>query len=177
MSLIINADDITLNEAAQLKDVTLRHQVDDLYAPASDEYSPWMFVEGSEGMWARYLWFDVRLGQWGAMVRSDGPGVLGRHRHRSNVLGYTVKGTWGYEEYDWEAGAGDVVQESPGVIHTLRSNNPEGFETFFVLNGCIEWFDDAENVVLVEDVFYNIHRYEQYCKQNGIPFNDALMRR
>ncbi|CAM3306192.1 2,4'-dihydroxyacetophenone dioxygenase family protein [Nocardioides dubius] len=177
MSLVINSDDITLNDEQQLTDVAERYQLDDLYAPASEDYSPWMFVEGSEGMWARYLWFDLRLGQWGAMVKSEGPGVLGRHKHRSSVLGYTVSGSWGYEEYDWEAKAGDVVQESPGVIHTLRSVNPTGFETFFVLNGSIDWYDEEGNVVLVEDVFYNVHRYEQYCKQNGLEVNQALFRR
>ncbi|WCT06053.1 2,4'-dihydroxyacetophenone dioxygenase family protein [Rhodococcus qingshengii] len=175
--LLINKDDITLNDQQKLDDVALRYQLPDIYAPADESYSPWMFVEGSEGMWARYLWFDLRLGQWGAMVRSDGPGVLGRHKHRSGVLGYTVRGTWGYEEYDWEAGAGDVVVESPGVIHTLRSTNPEGFETFFVLNGSIDWYDEDNNVVLTEDTFYNVHRYEEYCKANGLPINDALFRR
>ena len=175
--LRIKTEDITLNDDQQLTDVAYRYQLDDLYAPASEEYSPWMFVEGSEGMWARYIWFDLRLGQWAAMVRSDGPGVLGRHKHRSGVLGYTVEGTWGYEEYDWEAGPGDVVQESPGVIHTLRSINPTGFMTFFVLNGSIDWYDENDNVALVEDVFYNVHRYETYCKTKGLPINDALFRR
>ncbi|MBN9790127.1 MULTISPECIES: 2,4'-dihydroxyacetophenone dioxygenase family protein [unclassified Pseudonocardia] len=175
--LTIKTEDITLNDAQQLDDVATRYQVDDIYAPADESYSPWMFIEGSEGMWARYLWFDVRLGQWAAMVRSDGPGVLGRHRHRSGVMAYTVSGSWGYEEYDWEAGPGDVVQESPGVIHTLRSVNPDGFLAFFVINASIEWFDENDNVVLTEDVFYNINRYEQYCRTKGIEVNPALFRR
>lgn len=175
--LHINTEDITLNEEAALTDVAVRYQLPDMYAPADESYSPWIFVEGSQGMWARYLWFDVRLGQWGAMVRSDGPGVLGVHKHRSDVLAYTVSGSWGYEEYDWEAKAGDVVQESPGTIHTLRSVNPEGFLAFFVLNGSIDWYGPDGDVALVEDVFYNIHRYETYCKTKGLPINDELFRR
>jgi 2,4'-dihydroxyacetophenone dioxygenase len=177
MSLVIHKEDITINDDDQLTGVAKRYQLDDMYMPASEDYSPWMFVEGSEGMWARYVWFDLRLGQWAALVKSDGPGVLGRHRHRSGVLGYTVRGSWGYEEYDWEASEGDVVTESPGVIHTLRSTNPEGFLTFFVLSGSIDWFDEDGNVVVVEDTFYNIHRYEQHCLKNGLKVNDALFRR
>lgn len=175
--LHMNADEITINEKDKLDDVALRYQIDDIYAPSSEEYSPWMFVEGSQGMWARYVYFDLRLGQWGAMVRSDGPGVLGRHKHRSKVLAYTARGSWGYEEYDWEAGPGDVVVESPGVIHTLVSNNPEGFEAFFVIDGSIDWYDENDNVILTEDTFYNVHRYEEHCRKNGLKVNDELFRR
>ena len=138
--LHINTEDITLNEEDKLTDVANRYQLPDMYAPADEEYSPWIFVEGSEGMWARYLWFDIRQGQWAAMVRSDGPGsarraqapIHGPGLHRQRLVGLRGVRLGGQ--------GGDVVQESPGTIHTLRSVNPEGFLAFFVLNGSIDWY-------------------------------------
>lgn len=67
--------------------------------------------------------------------------------------------------------------ESPGVIHTLVSNNPEGFEAFFVIDGSIDWYDENGNVVLTEDTFHNVHRYEEHCRKNGLKVNQDLFRR
>ena len=46
-------------------------------------------------------------------------GIIGRHRHRGTVVAMTLKGSWGYLEYDWVARPGSYILESPGVIHTL----------------------------------------------------------
>jgi hypothetical protein len=137
-------------QGTPLEEVIQNYQLTDMHLSASEEVSPWVFVEGSEGLWARYLLFDLRIGQWHAMVRSDGPASLGRHKHRSPVTGLTIKGSWGYREYDWVARPGDLVQEYPGTIHNLYTDDPDGMLTYFVINGAIEYYDDADNIVFLE---------------------------
>jgi len=73
--------------------------------------------------------------------------------------------------YDPDPG---TIQESPGAIHTLVSDNPEGMKTFFLLNGAIEFFDENENLLDTLDVFWFIDHYVSYCREHGIPVNKTL---
>jgi 2,4'-dihydroxyacetophenone dioxygenase len=152
------------------------YQYSDSHLGAGEDVSPWI-PYGGPNLYARYLSFDPRLGQTLAMLRAVGPGTLGRHKHRSPITGFTMSGSWGYREYDWVARAGDLIQESPGTIHTLFTDDPAGFCAYFVINGCIEFFDDQEQVVAVHDVFWFIDHYLNHCKANGLTVNQKLFRR
>jgi quercetin dioxygenase-like cupin family protein len=99
-------------------------------------------------------------------------GSLGRHRHRGRVFGYTLEGSWRYLEYDWIARPGSYVQESPGAIHTLVSD--EGMKTMFWLNGSLEFFDDNDNLLETLDVFWMMDHYLSYCRENGIKVNQKV---
>ena len=159
----------------QVDETTKRYQRPDLHIGSSVEESPWIEYL-VPGILVRYLAFDVRQGQLSVVLRATGPAELGRHKHRSPVTGYTVEGHWAYREYDWVSRAGDFVHESPGTVHTLYTDNPEGFTTYFVLNGCIEYFDDQDNVIDTQDIFWFINHYLRHCEANGLPVNDALFR-
>jgi len=110
-------------------------------------------------MYANVLW-----------VKSGG--MLGRHRHRGRVFGYTLEGSWRYLEYDWVARAGSYVQESPGAIHTLVSD--QGMKTVFWLNGSLEFYDENDSLLETLDVFWFMDHYLSYCRENGIPINKKL---
>jgi hypothetical protein len=159
----------------QVRETTTRYQRPDLHIGSSVEESPWIEYL-VPGILVRYLTFDVRQGQLGVILRATGPAELGRHKHRSPVTGFTLEGHWAYREYDWLSQAGDYVHESPGTIHTLYTDNPTGFTAYFVLNGCIEYFDEQDNVVDTQDVFWFINHYLRHCEANNLPINDKLFR-
>ncbi len=140
------------------------------YIGASEEISPW--VPFIENVWIRHLTFDVRSSSASNVLWVAAGGMLGRHRHRGPVSGYTLEGSWRYLEYDWVAGPGDFVRESPGRTHTLYSE--KGMKTFFWLNGPLEFLDEENRVTETVDVFWFIDHYERYCVEKGLPINKLL---
>ena len=44
----------------------------------------------------------------------------------------------------------------------------------FFLNGSLEFYDDKDNLTDTLDVFWFIHHYVSYCRQNGIRLNEKL---
>ena len=98
--------------------------------------------------------------------------MLGRHRHRGRVFGYTVEGSWRYLESEWIAQVGSYVQESPGAIHTLVSD--KGMKTIFWLNGSLEFYDEQDNLLEILDVFWFMDHYLSYCRKNGIEINKKI---
>lgn len=167
--------DTASSASATLEATLLNYQLQDTYLSASDAASPWI-PYGGPNIFARYLSFDPRLGQTMTMLRAVGPGSIGKHKHRSPVTAFTMKGSWGYKEYDWTARSGDLAQESPGTIHTLFSDDPDGFCAYFIINGCIEFYDDKDDVVAIHDVFWFIDHYLQHCQANGLAVNQQLFR-
>lgn len=159
----------------QVEETTKQYQRPDLHIGSGEEESPWLEYL-APGLFVRYLMFDVRQGQLGVLLRATAPTELGRHKHRSPVTGFTIAGHWAYREYDWVSRAGDYVHESPGTIHTLFTDNPAGFTAYFVLNGSIEYFDDDDNVVDNQDIFWFINHYVRHCEANGLPINGSLFR-
>lgn len=165
-----------IDHTSGLQRTLLDYQLPDLHLGSGEDVSPWIpYV--SPGVYARYLGFDLRLGQLQVILRADSPAGLGCHKHRSPVTGFTLSGSWGYREYDWVARTGDLVQESPGTIHTLYTDDEDGMAVFFILNGCIEFFDDDDNVVENQDIFWFLNHYLEHCRANDLPINERLIRR
>jgi 2,4'-dihydroxyacetophenone dioxygenase len=142
----------------------------DLHVGAGDSESPW--VPFRSNVLIRHLAFDVRMNMYVNVLWVKTGGMLGRHRHRGRVMGYTLEGSWRYLEYDWIARAGSYVQESPGAIHTLVSD--QGMKTVFWLNGSLEFVDQNDGLLETLDVFWFIDHYLSYCRENGIPINKKL---
>ena len=90
------------------------------------------------------------------------------------MFAVTLEGSWRYLEYDWVARPGSYVHESPGVIHTLVSDDPHGMKTMFWLNGSLEFYDDNDNLLQTLDVFWFINHYVSYCREHGIKLNPKL---
>ena len=89
----------------------------DIHVGAGEDESPW--VPFRPNVFIRHLAFDVRTNMYANVLWVKSGGMLGRHRHRGRVFGYTLEGSWRYLEYEWVSSAGSYVQESPGAIHTL----------------------------------------------------------
>ena len=67
---------------------------------------------------------------------------------------------------------GSFIHESPGVIHTLEAQ--PGMKTYFGIQGALEFFDDADQLTLVLDVFWMINHYTGYCRAHGLKINPSL---
>jgi 2,4'-dihydroxyacetophenone dioxygenase len=142
------------------------------YIGESEAESPWVPFGDSAAI--RHLAFDVRNGSAANILWVKGGGRIGTHRHRGPVSAVTLEGSWGYYEYDWVARPGSFVYEMPGTAHTLYSDDPNGMKAMFWLNGAIEFFDDAGKLTETVDVFWFINHYVSYCREKGLPINQAM---
>jgi 2,4'-dihydroxyacetophenone dioxygenase len=161
----------TIDTKSSLDAVVRDYAFPDIHIGASEEESPWVPFKGNT-TFIRHLSFDVRSNMYANVLWVKQGGMLGRHKHRGRVFGYTVEGSWRYLEYDWIARPGSYVQESPGAIHTLVSD--EGMKTIFWLNGSLEFFDEQDNLLETLDVFWFIDHYLSYCRENRIEINKKL---
>jgi 2,4'-dihydroxyacetophenone dioxygenase len=162
----------TVEVRGNLDAVVREYSFPDVHIGAGEDESPW--VPFKENVFIRHLSFDVRHNIYANILWVKKGGSLGKHRHRGKVFACTLEGSWRYLEYDWVARPGSYVQESPGTIHTLVSDNPEGMKTFFLLHGAIEFFDDNDTLLDTLDCFWFIDHYLSYCKENGIKVNKKL---
>ena len=157
---------------SSLDAVVKQYAFPDIHIGPGEDESP--YVPYRENVYIRHLAFDVRNNMYANILWVKKGGMLGRHRHRGKVFACTLEGSWRYLEYDWVARAGSYVQESPGAIHTLVSDDPNGMKTIFWLNGSIDFFDDNDNLLETLDVFWFIDHYLSYCREHGIKINDKL---
>lgn len=142
------------------------------YVGPSETDSPW--VPFGDNAALRHLAFDVRNNIFSNVLWVKSAGVIGTHKHRGTVVMVCLEGTARYLEYDWVAGPGSFIYETPGLIHTLVSDNATGVKLFGWLQGPIEFYDDRGNFTQTLDVWWFINHYETYCKRNGIPINREL---
>src|SRR5579872_4484816 len=132
--------------------VTLRDATKSLQLGLPDQaiYSdaiPW--VPQAERVWFKPLRFDFTTGRWINLLRVTGSGKVSRHRHAGGqVVGYCLEGGWRYLEREWVARPGTLIYEPPGDIHTLVvDEEQDGMVTLFLLEGVVQYLDDADNVV------------------------------
>jgi len=170
MTTIDDVHSIYLASESKVDQARDRFALTEGYISSDEAVSPW--VPLNEGVWLRYVTFDVRSSTCANVMWVREEGSVGRHRHRGPVAGITLEGSWRYLEYDWVAKAGDYIRESPGRSHTLYSDT--GMKTLFTLNGAVEMLDDIGRVFEVLDVFWFINHYTSYCEENGIPINNEL---
>jgi 2,4'-dihydroxyacetophenone dioxygenase len=161
-----------IDTSSRLDAIVKEYAFPDVHVGPGEDESPW--VPFKENVFIRHMSFDVRNNCYANVLWVKQNGMLGRHRHRGRVFACTLEGTWRYLEYDWVAQPGSYVQESPGAIHTLVSENPTGMKTFFYLNGAIEFFDEHDNLLETLDVFWFIDHYVAYCKEHGLKINQKL---
>lgn len=151
-------------------DVIQQHGVEGKFV--SDEDSPW--VPFGDNAAIKHLAFDVRNNTFSNILWIKSPGVIGTHKHRGTVVMLCLEGSVRYLEYDWVAGPGGFIYETPGQTHTLVTDHPEGVKLFGWLNGAIEFYDEDANFLETCDVWWYINHYESYCREHGIPINKEL---
>jgi 2,4'-dihydroxyacetophenone dioxygenase len=153
-------------------DVIKRYGIPGTFVSASEQESPWVPF-GSQAA-IRHLLFDTRHNIFSNILWMKSGGVVGTHKHRGTVVMVCLEGSARYLEYDWIAGPGDFIYETPGLIHTLVSDHPNGVKLFAWLQGPIEFYDEKGSFVETLDVWWFINHYESYCREHGIPINKQL---
>lgn len=133
----------------------------------SEEERPWAPGEGGAAM--RLLSVSASTGTWVIQTRLP-PGLLvPTHRHTGRVYAFTMKGAWGYVEYDWLADAGSFVEEQAGVSHTLMvPDEVEGAEVLYVVDGANLYFDADGHFLFYEDGNTMLDMYVRACEQAGL---------
>ncbi len=144
----------------------------DVHIGDNESESP--YVPWKPNVYIRHLAFDVRRGMVVNVLWVRQGGRLGRHRHRGPVSACVLEGSWRYLEYDWVARPGSYVHESPGAIHTLVSDDPNGMKTMFWVNGAVEFFDESDGLLETVDVFWFIDHYLTYCREQNLQVNQRL---
>jgi 2,4'-dihydroxyacetophenone dioxygenase len=154
------------------KDVIKRHGIPGTFVGSSDQESPWVPFGPNAAI--RHLLFDTRHNIFSNILWIKSAGVIGTHKHRGTVVMMCLEGSARYLEYDWVAGPGGFIYETPGLTHTLVSDDPNGVKLFAWLEGPIEFYDEHGNFVETVDVFWSINHDESYCREHGIPINQQL---
>jgi 2,4'-dihydroxyacetophenone dioxygenase len=80
-----------------------------------------------------------------------------------------LAGGWRYMEHEWTARQGDFVYETAGSRHSFQSEPGADTELFVLLDGSLEFLDEAGNVAAVEDWRTMLQRMEAHCKAHGLP--------
>lgn len=153
-------------------EVIRRHGIAGTFVGMTEKESPW--IPFGENAAIRHLHFDVRHNIFANVLWIKSAGVIGTHKHRGTVVMMCLEGTVRYLEYDWVASPGAFIYETPGLIHTLVTDNPTGVKLFGWLQGPIEFYDPAGTFIETLDVWWFINHYETYCREMGISINKQL---
>jgi len=142
----------------------------DIVVPAiADTDDERLWVPQTECLSFRPLCLCVSQGYYVNLLRFQGGGTLGCHRHSSPVHAHTIKGRWGYKEHDWEATAGTYVFEPPGETHTLIVGEEEMIALFHV-TGSLLYCDPANPEVVTgfDDVFTKLEKAKAHYAACGL---------
>ncbi|KAI1342466.1 hypothetical protein F5Y15DRAFT_305111 [Xylariaceae sp. FL0016] len=161
-------DRVKRNELAELE-IASQMGAPDVYIDA-ERGTEWYLWKGS--IYVKPLRFENRSGLYVIVLKTDPRAELGKHRHRGEVRAYTVRGNWGYHEYEWTGKPGDYITEMPGTIHTLWMG--EGSEVMFNVVGSIEFFNDDNTLRETLDSFSFWRMYVEHCQERGIKPNEKL---
>ncbi|MBL8552440.1 MAG: 2,4'-dihydroxyacetophenone dioxygenase family protein [Hyphomonadaceae bacterium] len=152
--------------------VIMKHGVAGKFVGPTEKESPWVPFGPNAAI--RHLHFDTRSNTFSNVLWIKEKGVIGTHKHRGTVVMVCLEGSARYLEYDWVANPGDFIYETPGLIHTLVTDHPNGVKLFGWLHGPIEFYDDKGGFIETLDVWWFINHYETFCKEHGIPLNPEL---
>uniref|UniRef100_A0A7S3VGD4 ChrR-like cupin domain-containing protein n=1 Tax=Chaetoceros debilis TaxID=122233 RepID=A0A7S3VGD4_9STRA len=134
-----------------------------------EKEDPRVWVPQTDCLSFRPLCFCTSQGYYVNLLKFKGGGILGRHRHSSPVHALTLKGNWGYEEHDWNAGPGTYVFEPPGETHTLLVNEDcEEMVTMFHVTGSLLYTNDQNEVIGFDDVFSKLEKAKQWYAECGL---------
>ena len=154
------------------RDIIQRYGIPGSFVGATETESPWVPFGPNAAI--RHLAFDVRHNVVGNILWIRSAGAIGTHKHRGQVVMMCLEGSVRYLEYDWVARPGGFIYETPGLIHTLVTDHPQGVKLFGWLQGCTEFYDEHGKFVETADVWWFINHYETYCRENGIAINKQL---
>lgn len=106
------------------------------------------------------------------MMKAPGGEDLGVHDHYGPLVVYTVQGSWRYLEHDWVARPGDFVYEVADSRHTFIAEPGDEVILFISLQGSFAFIGPDDEIIGIETAHTLARRYEQYCRDNGLPIVD-----
>lgn len=132
--------------------------------------------------WFQACSFNASTGGFANVLRLNPGTKLPTHYHVSTVHGWTIKGTWYYEEHKdkWIANAGTYIFETPGELHTLvvpaTSDGP--MITLFVLSGGLIYTNPDGTFKAYDDGFTLLELARKHYKHAGLDQTeiDAMIR-
>lgn len=130
--------------------------------PKSLPWVPW-----AEGHSIKLIKLNPITGQIILFIRSVPGAALQMHFHPGTVVVYTVQGAWTYDE-GWVSEPGDVVFEVAGSTHSPRMVGKEDTIVFAVIEGALDFVDNAGNTVATENWQTFLQRYHDHCAENGL---------
>ena len=140
---------------------------DPKYLKGSD--TPWVpFTPYNEKVTIKLLHVDQSRGEMVLLMRVPAGTHLGVHNHRGRVVLYTIKGGWRYMEHDWIAREGDFVYETAGSSHSFQGEARADAELFVLLDGSLEFLDEAGDVAAIEDWRSMLDRLGAHCKAHRL---------
>jgi len=132
--------------------------------------TPWLpFTPYNADVGIKLLHVDQARGEMALLMRVPAGTFLGAHNHRGRVVLYTIQGGWRYMEHDWVARAGDFVYETAGSRHSFQGEAGEDALLFVLLDGSLEFLDEAGNIAAIEDWRTMLDRLNAHCKAKDIP--------
>jgi 2,4'-dihydroxyacetophenone dioxygenase len=140
------------------------------------------WIPYSEGAWFQACYFDVTTGGFANVLRIRPGSRLSPHYHISTVHGWTMQGTWYYEEHKdkWIARPGTYIFEPPGELHTLvvPADSKEPMIAFFALSGGLIYVNEDGSFAAYDDGFTLLDLARKHYREVGLDPKelDALIR-
>jgi 2,4'-dihydroxyacetophenone dioxygenase len=122
--------------------------------------------------WFQACYFNASTGGFANVLRLNPGAKLPAHYHVSTVHGWTLQGTWYYEEHkdSWIANAGTYIFEPPGELHTLvvPTTSKEPMVTLFVLSGGLIYTNADGSFAGYDDGFTLLELARRHYKEVGL---------
>lgn len=132
------------------------------------------FVEIGDGNKLKVIQVDVGQGLWIVENIFQRGYTVQTHRHTGPVYGYTTRGAWKYQEYDYVNRAGSFLYEPAGSFHTLECLEDDT-HAWFQMYGANLNLDADGNVESVFDGAGTLDVYYALAEAEGFPRPNVLV--
>lgn len=137
-----------------------------------DEGNVWVPWDEASGSEIKLVKLNPSTGEMIVFIKTPPGKTLTKHFHPGTVIVYVVQGQWTYNE-GWVAGPGDSVVEAAGSTHApTMLDGDEPTIIFAVIQGSLEFVDDAGNRVGYDNWQTLLQRYNDYCACIGVAPRD-----
>ena len=137
----------------------------------SAQATPAGWVEDRPGVSYSLVHVDIHQGLWVTKVKFKPGAVVPMHLHTGPVIGYTVRGSWGYPSDDALFQAGDYCLEVAGTYHQVEvpTTNVDDTEAIFLLWGALIIFKPgSREIIEYTDAATVEDEYLTLCKKQNV---------
>ena len=132
------------------------------------------FVDIGDGNKLKVIQVDRAEGLWIVENIFQAGYVVQKHRHTGPVYGYTTRGAWHYQEYDYVNRAGSFLFEPAGSVHTLECLEDDT-HAWFQMYGANLNLDAEGNVESIFDGPGALEAYLSLAEAEGFGRPDVMV--